>query len=185
MLTTLSPNDQNLILTGYAMPGQLAIARHVSEKLRMKLVDFGAHFEERAGMTADDLKALYGDARLRALETTVVGDIALHRAKVIHISGQVLSFNGHYDMLRSTGVVIALVASLDAVLQRLHLALGARYHDPRERAAALAMLRREWAIRAADGLVELDTTALSEESMIDAIIERWRALSGVIDWRRG
>ncbi len=183
MFTTLAPNDQNLILSGYAGPGQLAIARRTADRLRMKFVDFGALFEQRAGMTADDLKGLYGDARLRAMESEVMSDIALNRSKLIHISGQVVGYNGHYDLLRTTGVVIALVASLDAVLQRLHLSLGSRYHDPRERGAALATLRREWAIRGADGLVEIDTSTMTEDAMIDAVIERWRALSGVIDWR--
>ena len=183
MFGSLSPIDQNLVLTGYIGPGQLAIARRTAERLRMPFVDFGTRFEDHAEMTADDLKAQYGDSRLRTMESEVLENIALMRGTVLHVGGQVLGYNGHYDMLRATGVVIALVATLDAVLQRLHLSLGARYHDPRERAAALAMLRREWSIRGVDGLVEIDTSAMSEDAIIQEITTRYRTITGVIDWR--
>ena len=89
----------------------------------------------------------------------------------------------HLARLSETGDIIVLVAALDVVLQRLHLALGARYHNPRERELAVGVLKREWAIRKLPGVTEVDTSELSEEAMIDEIAARWRALSGVIDWR--
>ena len=85
--------------------------------------------------------------------------------------------------LRQTGPVIALMASVDAVLQRLHLALGARYHNPREREIAIGRLRREWAIRGKEGVIELDTSALSDTETAEAVADRWRALTAFIDWR--
>lgn len=175
--------DQNLILTGYLGPGQLAIARQTAERLRMPFVDFDLRLEDRAEMTAAEVRALYGETRLKALEGQVIDDFALYRGHVLHITGGTLAQADYYDRLAPTGFVLVLVAALDAVLARLHLALGARYHDPRERDRAIGVLRREWAIRKRPGIVELDTSALSEPHMIDAITAAWREHATAIDWR--
>lgn len=180
---TTTAIDRNLVLTGYMGPAQLGIARRTAERLRLRFVDFDQLFEARSGDTRDDMRALYGEARLKALEGELIGEVMLYRGTVIHIGGQTLLHNDHLARVSETGVVIALVAALDVVLQRLHLALGARYHNPREREVQIGVLKREWAIRKVEGVSEVDTSELSEDEMIEAIATRWRELSGVIDWR--
>lgn len=175
--------DRNLILTGYMGPTQLVIARRVAERLRLRFVDFEQLFETRAGTARDDVRALYGEARLKALESELVDEIMLYRGTVIHVGGQTLMHSHHLARLSETGDVIALVAALDVVLQRLHLALGARYHNPRERDVALGVLKREWAIRKCAGVTEFDTSTLAEDDLIEALARHWREVSGVIDWR--
>ena len=176
------PIDQNLILTGYIGPGQLAIARQVAERLRMPFVDFETILEDRAGLGGEELRIRFGEARLKTLESELAAEAALYRGTVIHISGKTLL--AHYARLSETGPVICIVATLDAVLRRLHLALGARYHDPHEREIALGTLRREWSIRKQPGITEVDTSYLSDDQMVEAIAACWRERSGVIDWRR-
>ncbi|MFN8527577.1 MAG: shikimate kinase [Anaerolineae bacterium] len=175
--------DANLILTGYIGPGQLAIARRCAEGLRMPFIDFSSRFEDRAGMTSDDLREQYGDARLRSMESDLIHEIALARGTVIYVSGQVLLVADHYALMERTGPVIVLAATLDAVLQRLHLSLGARYHDPKVRGLSLGILRREWAIRKLTGIYEIDTSTLDESQMVEAVLKVWRERTGVLDWR--
>lgn len=175
--------DQNLILTGYLGPGQLAIARRVAERLRMPFVDFESILEDRADLSGEELRIRFGEARLKTLESELVTEVALYRGTVIHISGKTLMQSSHYARLSETGPVICVVATLDAVLRRLHLALGARYHNPIERELAVGTLRREWAIRKRAGITEIDTSYLSEDQMVEAVAACWREKSGVIDWR--
>jgi shikimate kinase len=175
--------DQNLIVTGYIGPEQLQIVRAVAERLRLPFVDFEARLEVIAEMPSSELRALFGESRLKTLEAEVVGEMLLYRGAVIHISGQTLTAADHYDRLRATGPIICLVATLDAVLQRLHLALGARYHNPRERELALGIVRREWALRARPDILELNTTSMDAEAMVEAIVACWREQAAVIDWR--
>lgn len=176
-----SPVDQNLILTGYLGPGQLTIARRVAERLRMPFVDFELLLEERADLSGEELRIRFGEARLKTMESELVNEVLLYRGTVIHISGKTLGV--HYARLNSTGPVICVVATLDTVLQRLHLALGARYHDPNERELVLGTLRREWAIRKQPGIIEIDTSYLTEDQTVEAVAARWREQSGVLDWR--
>ncbi len=177
----MNPVDQNLILTGYTGPGQLALARRVAERLRLPFVDFEQVLEARADLSGEELRIRFGEARLKTLESELVTEVALYRGTLIHISGKTLL--AHYARLSATGPVICVVATLDAVLRRMHLALGARYHDPNERELVLGTLRREWAIRKQPGITEVDTSYLSEDTMVEAVAACWREKSGVIDWR--
>lgn len=175
--------DSNLILTGYIGPEQLQIARRTAEHLRMPFVDFESRLEDHAEMPGDEVRALYGEARLKTLEDELIAEMVLHRGTVIHIGGQALLRGDHFERLRTTGPIICLVATLDAVLQRLHLALGARYHNPQEREMALGTIRSEWVIRKHENVVEFDTSYLSDQQMIEGIAALWRKQASVIDWR--
>lgn len=174
MIATTPHSDRNLILTGYTGPNQLMIARRIAEKLAMPFVNFEARLEERADLPIEDIRTRYGEARLKTLESEVILEMLLYRGAVILISGQTLKNADYYQRLSDTGQVICLVATLDAVLQRLHLALGSRFHNPRERAIALGDLKREWAVRKLPGIQEFDTTSLSEAQVIEALVGMWR-----------
>ena len=182
MLPTI-PIDQNLILTGWMGPPQLQVARRCAELLKLRFVDFDARFEAIAGQPPEEVRALYGETRLKTIEGELIAEMALYRGTVLLIGAGTLMRGDTLAVLRETGPVIALVASVDAVLQRLHLALGARYHNPRERELAVGRLKREWAIRGQPGVVEFDTSTLTDAESAQGIVDRWRALTSFIDWR--
>ncbi len=179
MLTTSV--DKNLLLTGYAAVGQIAIARRVSERLKMPFVHFEARLEARADMPLAEYRAYYGETRLRALESEVLEEAALVRGSVLLIDGRLLALTGMVERFGENALILCLMARLDAVLRRLHVTMGARYHNPTERDRAIGVLRREWAVRGLPGVLEVDTTRLDEAAIIAAIIERWQALSGVLN----
>jgi shikimate kinase len=177
------PVDINLILTGSMGPAQLQVARRIAELLRLRFVDFEARFEAVAGMPAEEMRTLYGETRLKSTEGELLAEMTLYRGTVLLIGAGTLLRGDTLPALRQTGPVIALVATIDAVLQRLHLAMGARFHAPRERELALGRLRRDWAIRGHDGVIEFDTSYLSDAETVAGVAERWRELTAFIDWR--
>lgn len=181
----LSPNtvDFNLILTGSMGPSQLQVARRTAELLKLRFVDFDARFETQADMPAEEVRTLFGETRLKTIEGELLAEMTLYRGTVLLIGATTLLRGETLPALRQTGPVIALVASIDAVLQRLHLAMGARFHDPRERDLALGRLRRNWSIRGHEGVIEFDTSYLSDAQTADAVAARWRELTAFIDWR--
>lgn len=170
-------SENNLILTGYTGPNPPKIGRRVAGYLRMPFIDFEQELEARTGESVETLRAVYGEQRLKAVEEEVMGEVALHRSTVIRISGSALLRSGQSDRLQQSGHIICLVARLDAVLQRLHLALGARYHDPGQRAAALGELEREWGVRGLPGIHELDVTYLNEADTIAAVVTLWQQIA--------
>jgi shikimate kinase len=148
----------------------------------MRFVDFDSRLEAFAEQPADEIRALFGESRLKTLEDQLLSEIALYRGALILISGETL-LRGALPLLRTTGPIICVTASIDAVLQRLHLAMGARFHDPRERDLAMGIVRRAWAVRGTEGVSLLDTSYLTDAGMVEAIAQRWRELAAVVDWR--
>lgn len=174
----LQLTESNLILTGYIEPNKPRIGRQVAEQLRLPFVDVEERLDEHianigGGVTRDDLS----ERHLKTIESEIMNEIVLHRNTVLRVNGSTLVHGEHYERLYSTGPIICLVARLDAILQRIHLTLGARYHNPTERGFELGLLRREWAVRKKTDIHELDVTYLDEATMIQAIIDFWKQVS--------
>jgi shikimate kinase len=169
--------DRNLILTGYIGPNVPALGQLIAERLRLPFVNVEAQIEARAGIPVGDFRDRYGEARLKTLEAEVMQAALLRRSSVIYVSGRSLMLSDYGQRIQQTGPIICLVATLDAVLQRLHLTLGARYHNPSERALAIAQLKREWAVRKLAGIHELDTTGMSEGEIVEAVITHWQQVA--------
>ncbi len=169
--------DLNLIVTGYIEPNRPRISRQLAHLLGMEMIDVERTIEDRFGDTIENIRALYGERRLKAIETQVMDDVALHRRVLIRVSGSTLVNIGRLDELQRNGVIVCLVASLDSILRRIHLTLGARYNDPVERSLAIGELQREWKIREVANVVEFDATYITEAVLIDRIADFWRDLA--------
>jgi shikimate kinase len=176
-MNTLFPiSDRNLILTGYTGPDLTLLGQRVAEQLRKPCVNLDTLIAERLNLQVEDIRSYYGEMRLQSIEAEIVSETILRRDSVIRVSGRILKQDDHRQRLGSTGPVICVVASLDLVLHRLHVGMGARYHDPRERGAALSDLEREWAVRGKPGIHELDISEMDTQTAITAIITIWQTL---------
>ncbi len=169
--------DLNLIVTGYLEPNRPRISQQLALRLGLELIDVERAIEERLGATVDQMRQLYGERRLKAIETQIMDEIVLHRRALIRVSGNTLLNSGHLAELQRNGVIVCLVASLDSILRRIHLTLGARYHDPVERSRAIGELQREWRIREVENIVEFDATTITEAILIERIVDFWRDLA--------
>ena len=177
-MTLFSPfTEQNLILTGYVGPDQLHLGRKIAEQLRMPFVSVELEIADRVNLPVEDILTYYGATHLKTIEAAIVQETALRRGTVIGISGRILLNGDHLTRLRSTGIVISLVIELGAMLRRLHMTMGARYHDPQERAVALAELKREWAVRGIDGIHEIRTSYQTQEETIAEVVGLWQKLA--------
>lgn len=174
---TLPVTSRNLIITGYIEPNKPRIARQVAERLKMTLVDVQQQIETRFGDDIATIRAQYGERRLKTAEDELMQEIALYRNTVIRVNGSTLANSDYTQRLQATSVMVCLVARLDAILQRLHLSLGARYHDPAVRAAELGVLQREWAVRQLPHVHELDATYSTEPEIIADVIAFWQQVA--------
>jgi len=168
-------SERNLILTGYIGPDTPLLGEQIAAQLRKPYVNVERIIADRVELPVDEIRAYFGETRLKAIEAEIIGETVLRRSHVIRISGRTLVHSDHLAQLRATGPVICLVAQLDAILQRLHINMGALYHDPAERALALGSLKREWAVRGMAGTTELDVTHFDAETLIETVIDTWQA----------
>lgn len=169
--------EQNLILTGYVGPDQPRLGRKIAEHLHMPFVNMELEIAQRVNLPVEEILTYYGETHLKTVEAEIVQEAALRRDTVIGISGRILLNSDHLTRLQSTGIIICLGIELGAMLRRLHTSMGARYHDPQERAVALADLKREWAVRGLDGIHEINTSYQTQEETITEVATLWQELA--------
>ncbi|PJF41180.1 MAG: hypothetical protein D6737_09470 [Chloroflexi bacterium] len=175
-MVLLPIHQTNLILTGFTGRNQPVIGQRVAQQVGVPFVNLEVRLEEIAEMSMENIRTRFGEQRLKMIESEVINEAVLRRGTVIRVNGQMLAHSDHLERLAQTGPVVCLIATLDAVLQRLHLAAGARFHDPNERARLVGQIKREWVVRNMDGLYHIDTTYLSEDEVVAAAIKLWNDL---------
>jgi shikimate kinase len=177
MVIPLPLTDRNLILTGYIGPNQPRIGQQLAERLRLPYINIETQIADRIGQSVDEIRMYYGETRLKSIEAEFIDEACLRRRSLIRVSARTLLNGDTLARISETGPVICIVTTLDAMLHRLHMAMGARFYNPEERALELGTLKREWAIRGTPGIHEVDTTYKDTETTLDEISALWQELS--------
>jgi shikimate kinase len=164
---------QNLVLTGPMGSGKTSVGRAVANRLGAKFFDLENEILAREGQSVDSIRELFGEARIKALETTVIRDLTLNRSSVLVISGTALLDETNRARLVESGAVLCLTCAVNEILRRQHMARGAWFQSPANRGVILSRLKREWRVTALN-LAQLDTSQLTLEQTIDAVIDYWK-----------
>lgn len=159
----------NIVLTGFMGTGKSTVGRLVAERLGRRFVDTDALIEARHG-PIPELFAEHGEAHFRQLERDVASELAEVSGLVVSTGGRTMLDPANQATLGSTGVVVCLAASVEALVDRLrheaeHRPL-LRAGDPTERIAALL------ADRAADyeRFPQVPTDGRTPDEVADAVI---------------
>ncbi len=164
----------NLILTGHMGVSRSAAGRIIARQLGVAFFDLESELQTRENLPPDEVRQLYGESRLHAVESELCREFGLRRGAVLSISGPTLLDQTNRDRLMNSGPVLVLTCALNEILRRLYASQGARFHDPKVRSGALNQIRREWQIRQIPNLPALDTTALTVEQVAEQAITFWR-----------
>ncbi len=165
---------RNLLLTGHLGAGKRSAGRAIAGRLEASLIDIEGEIEAREGRAVREIRDLFGQARVHALEAEICREMILRRSAVIVAAGDIFLHQANREALVADADVLCLVCDLDEVLRRMYTAMGARFHEPRERARIVARLKREWPLRDMPEFPKLDTTALSVDQVADRAIAYWR-----------
>lgn len=169
---------RDLVLTGTIGVGKTAVGRAVAQKLDVPFYDVENEIQLRENQSPEEIRSLFGEARLRTLEADLISELMLVRSAVIAVNGTILSVSSNVDKLRSMGPVLCLTAALNEILRRMHVAQGARFHSPDSRSIAVARLKRDRLVMGLD-LPQLDTTGLSIEAVAEKSIQFWMEQSDI------
>lgn len=163
---------RNLVLSGYMGVGKTTVGRAIAKKLDVSFFDVENEIELREGQSAESIRSLFGEARLRNLEAEVIRELVVVRSSIIAVNGPTLLDVTNLEKMRITGPILCLTAALNEILRRLHVAQGARFHSPDARAVALGRLKREMRVLDLE-LPQLDTTGLTIETVTERSIQFW------------
>ncbi len=165
---------QNLVLTGYMGVGKSAVGRGIAKELSIEFYDLENEIQLREGMSADNIRSLLGESRLKTVEAELIRELALVRRSIIAVSGLSLFDVNNAERLRATGPILCLTAALNEVLRRLHVSQGAHFHTPDARAVVLGRLKREMTVLKLN-YPQLDTTGLNIQTVTQRAIDFWMA----------
>ncbi|MBN1679424.1 MAG: AAA family ATPase [Anaerolineae bacterium] len=163
---------RNLILTGPMAAGKTSIGRAVARRLKADFYDLETEILAREGQPPDEIRELFGEARLNTLEAEAIRDLTLRRSAVLTVPGPAVLDEANRTRLAESGSILCLKCALNEALRRLHMARGAWFHSPYNRAVLLSRLKRDWRVLNLD-LPKLDNTWLSVEQTTEAVIAFW------------
>jgi len=124
----------NLILTGHMGVSRSAVGRLIARQLGVLFVDLDTEIQAREQMPGDEIRQLYGEARLHAIEGELCRELGLRRGAVLSISGRLCWMRATVSADEQRPVLV-LACALNEILRRLYSSQGARFHDPKVRAA--------------------------------------------------
>lgn len=109
---------KNVVLTGFMGAGKTSTGKMLAMRLGCGFVDLDQNIEESAGMSIPDIFARYGEKHFRGLEKKAVEDVCKRRNVVIATGGGTMKDADNFRALSKHGVVVALTADIDVILER-------------------------------------------------------------------
>lgn len=110
-----------IVLIGYRATGKSTLAALLAQRWRVPWVDSDDVVEERAGKRIADVFAQDGEAAFRDLEARVVAELLTASPKplVLATGGGVPLRESTRKLLKETGVVVWLTASVETIARRM------------------------------------------------------------------
>lgn len=110
---------KNLVLLGMMGVGKSTVAAILSERLRRPHIDTDAEVERLTGRPIPKIFVEEGEPGFRRLERLAVAKAARHSNHVVSVGGGAVLDDVCVEALRSSGVLIELRASVEALAARL------------------------------------------------------------------
>lgn len=109
----------NLILVGFMGTGKTSTGKICAERLGRTFLDMDDELVRRAGKTIPEIFAGEGEAAFRAMERSLVQELAQRQDLVIAPGGGIVLNPENLRDFEATGTVICLTASPEWILKRV------------------------------------------------------------------
>ncbi len=150
--------------------GKTAVGKILAKRLGKEFVEMDAAIEKKQGTEIVDIFANKGEAYFRSLEKTLLGELSEREDLVVSCGGGLICDQENLKLLKETGAVFALTASVSTIYQRTkehaHRPI-LNVEDPQEK---IKQLLKERAPCYAQAQCSIDTDSLSPEEVSDKII---------------
>ena len=109
---------KNVVLIGFMGTGKTSIGRLLAARLGCAFHDLDRKIEEQHGMSIPAMFAQHGEPYFRAREKEAVHAAASRSNAVIATGGGTVKDPENTAALRKNGILVALTADVDTILQR-------------------------------------------------------------------
>lgn len=111
----------NIILIGFMGTGKTSVGKRIARALNWQFIDTDQVIEEVTGMEIKEIFQKYGETRFRSEEAAAVKRVTQENNRVISTGGGVVLNPENLQRLKNSGLVIALNASPEVILERISL----------------------------------------------------------------
>lgn len=162
---------KNIVLIGFMGTGKTTIAIELSHRLGMQYVSTDNLIEKRENRTINEIFNDSGEEYFRDVESAIIRDAACKDNLVIDTGGGAVIRDENVAYMKSSGVVVCLVADEDVIMERTkkykHRPL-LNVDDPKRKIRDLLAKRAPYYAKAD---FTVDTGALTVKQVVDKIAE--------------
>ncbi|SNB46186.1 shikimate kinase [Geobacter sp. DSM 9736] len=163
-------SDKHVFLTGFMGTGKSTVGRILADRLGRRFVDLDACIVADSGLSIPDIFARHGETYFRDREQEALGKLATKDPLVVATGGGVVLRDENRRLMRESGIVINLTASVETVVERLRHDEGRpllREDKSPEKVMAMLAEREQYY---QDAAVRIDTTGRAPESIAEEIL---------------
>ncbi|MDO0822889.1 shikimate kinase [Desulfosporosinus nitroreducens] len=110
---------QNIVLIGFMGTGKSTVGKRLAQSLAWDFVDTDYEIGEVTSLSVSEIFRRHGETRFRSEESIVVARLSQQERLVIATGGGTVLNPLNWNALAQNGTVIALHASLEAILARI------------------------------------------------------------------
>ncbi|MDR3541830.1 MAG: shikimate kinase [Desulfosporosinus sp.] len=167
---------RNIVLIGFMGTGKSTVGKRLAQALAWDFVDTDCEIGEVTNLSVTEIFRRHGETRFRSEERIVVARLSQQEQIVIATGGGTVLNPVNWEALAQKGTVIALHASLEAILSRI----GHKNDRPLLKGSKEA-IERLWSERQAcyaQAEFTVDTTQKTIDEVVSEILTR---LGGTIN----
>ena len=109
---------KNIVLIGFMGTGKTSTGRLLAHKLGRTFIDTDQKIELENNLTIAEMFSIHGEQYFRRKESETIAKVSRYTCTVIATGGGVVLRPENIACLKTNGVIIALTASLDVILER-------------------------------------------------------------------
>ena len=168
---------KNIVLIGFMGTGKTSVGHLLAVRLGCAFHDLDKKIEARWGMTIPAMFEQHGEAYFRAREKEAVRAVSARMNLVIATGGGTVKDAENVALLRQNGILVALTADVDTILQRT-AARGTRPvldgADAGDRRAAVVRLLEERSSLYEIADITVDTSGRAPLELAEYIVQATR-----------
>ena len=108
----------NIVLTGFMATGKSSVGRIVADSIGYVCIDVDTLIEQEAGVSVSKIFEVEGEMSFRERETHIIKHISSLRNVVISTGGGAMILPENRELLKKSGMIVCLEASIDEILKR-------------------------------------------------------------------
>ena len=112
-------NIQNIFLIGFMGAGKSSIAKELSKKLQMNIVEMDQRIVQEQGMSINEIFEKYGEDHFRDIESQLILDLGNTEPVIVSCGGGVVIRQENSQYMKKTGKVVFLTAKPETIFERV------------------------------------------------------------------